>query len=244
MNTAKAPLDDLRVRQAILHTVDRDVINELLYDGRYLPSYGPMIPGSTCYWSGAETMYPVDLEKANALLDEAGWVMNDSTGIREKDGEALEVRWTALHHGEIGEVLKAQLQEVGINIIVEVVAGPVQIDMATNRDFHLMYERQRGTDPVFMDIVWNSKNSGEGGWAWTGFKDETLDELLDKSNVEADLDTRCEYLVDAQKIIMENALTLGLFGQPRFWVVNENVDGFELGPSAWMYYPYNLRVTE
>jgi peptide/nickel transport system substrate-binding protein len=244
MNTAKAPLDDILVRQAILHTVDREVMNDLLYDGRYLPSYGPMIPGTTCYWDGAETRYPNDLEKAGELLDEAGWVMNDSTGIREKDGQPLDVRWTALHHGEIGEVLKAQLAEVGINIVVEVVAGPVQIDMATNRDFDLMYERQRGTDPVFMDLVWNSKNSGEGGWAWTGFKDDRVDELLDLSQVETDFDARCEALVEVQQIIMDNALTLGLFGQPRFWVVDKSVEGFELGPSAWIYYPYMLRINE
>ena len=35
-----------------------------------------------------------DPEKANALLDEAGWVLNESTGIREKDGQALSLKYT------------------------------------------------------------------------------------------------------------------------------------------------------
>jgi peptide/nickel transport system substrate-binding protein len=244
MNTQKPPLDDIRVRQAILHTVDRETMNEILYDGRYLVSYGPVIPGTACYWEGAETMYPRDLDQARSLLEEAGWVDTDGDGIREKDGEPLQVRWTALHHGEIGEVLDAQLAEVGIDVQVEVVAGPVQIDMATRRDFDLMYERQRGTDPVFLDLIWNSKNSGPGGWAWTGFEDERLDEALDMANDELDLAQRCEYYTEAQQIIMENALTLGLFGEPVYWAHDKNVSGFELGPMAWMYYPYNLRVEE
>jgi peptide/nickel transport system substrate-binding protein len=244
MNTTKPPLDDIRVRKAILHAVVREPINNMLYGGRYLISYGPVIPVTMCYWKGAETMYPYDLDKANALLEEAGWKMNPATGIREKDGQPLVVRWTAIHHGEIGEALKAQLKHVGIDLKVEVVAGPVQIDMATRRDFDLMYERQRGNDPVFLDMMWNSKNSGPGGWAWTGFKDARLDELLDKANAEVDPDKRCEYYVEAQKIIMENALTLGMFGQPRFWVLSKKVKGFQLGPTAWMYYPYMLRLEE
>lgn len=242
MNTAKAPLDDISVRQAILHAVDRESINQMLYAGKYLVSYGPVIPVTMCYWEGAETMYPYDLDKANELLEEAGWKMNPATGIREKDGQPLEVRWTAIHHGEIGEALAAQLKEIGIDLKVEVVAGPVQIDMATRRDFNLMYERQRGIDPVFLDMIWNSKNSGAGGWAWTGFKDERLDELLDKSNEEPDPAKRCEQYVEVQKIIMENAATLGMFGQPQFYVLDKSVKGFELGPTAWIYYPYMLRI--
>ena len=242
MNTAKAPLDDISVRQAILHAVDRESINQMLYAGRYLVSYGPVIPVTMCYWEGAETTYPYDLDAANELLEEAGWKMNPATGIREKDGQPLEVRWTAIHHGEIGEALAAQLKEIGIDLKVEVVAGPVQIDMATRRDFNLMYERQRGIDPIFLDMIWNSKNSGAGGWAWTGFKDERLDELLDKSNEEADPAKRCEQYVEVQKIIMENAATLGMFGQPQFYVLDKSVKGFELGPTAWIYYPYMLRI--
>ena len=58
--------------------------------------------------------------------------------------------------------------------------GPVQIDRVRNRDFELMYERQRSPDPAILDQVWNSKWDQPGGWAWTGFKDDKLDEALYK----------------------------------------------------------------
>ena len=247
MSTAKPPLDDIKVRQAILHAVERDSINQMLYDGRYLVSYSTLVPGSMCYWEGAETLYPYDLDKANALLEEAGWEMNPSTGIREKDGEPLTMRWTCLHHEEIGEALQAQLKEIGIDLTPEKVAGPVQIDMATTGDFELMYERQRNTDPMVLEMIWNSKNAPTKdymAWAWTGFKDERLDELLDKSMEETDVDKRCELYIEAQKIVMENALTLGMFGQPRFWVVDKSVKGFKLAALANFYYPYMLRFEE
>ncbi|MCJ7667417.1 MAG: ABC transporter substrate-binding protein [Anaerolineae bacterium] len=241
MNTDMSPLDDISVRKAILHAIDRDSINQMLYAGRYLVYYGPLTQYSMCYWKGAETIYPYDPEKANALLDEAGWKMNPATGIREKDGQPLKIRWTCIHHEEIGEALAAQLKEIGIDLIPEKVAGPVQIDLVTRRDFDLMYERQQEPDPSVLDWLWNSKNAGPGGWAWTGFKDERLDESLDKANEETDPDKRCEYYVEAQKIIMENALQLGMLGQPIFWVVDKSVKGFELGALPDYFYPYNLR---
>jgi peptide/nickel transport system substrate-binding protein len=244
MNLQKPPVDDIKVRKAILHAVERDSINQMLYDGRYLVSYGTMVPGSMCYWEGMETLYPYDLDAANALLDEAGWEMNPSTGIREKDGEPLKLRWTCLHHEEIGEALQAQLRQVGIDLVPEKVAGPVQIDLTTRGDFDLMYERQRGTDPMYLELCWHSKEAEPGGWNWVRFRNERVDELLDKAMAEGDFDTRCGYYVEVQQIVMENANTLGMFGQPRFWVVDKNVKGFKLGALANYFFPYMLRFEE
>ena len=64
-----------------------------------------------------------DPEKANALLDEAGWVLNESTGIREKDGQALSLKYTydsgdALNKS-LATAVKSQLAAVGINVETE-----------------------------------------------------------------------------------------------------------------------------
>ena len=56
----------------------------------------------------------------NALLDEAGWVMNESTGIREKDGQQLSLNytyWTDLSLAQdMALAIKTQLAEVGIDV--------------------------------------------------------------------------------------------------------------------------------
>lgn len=70
-----------------------------------------------------ETTYDYDPDMANRLLDEAGWLMNESTGIREKDGEPLSLLLT-LETGSTSvsmptaEVIKSQLAEVGIDITI------------------------------------------------------------------------------------------------------------------------------
>jgi peptide/nickel transport system substrate-binding protein len=239
-NLEKAPFDDIRVRKAILYAADRETINRKLYGGLYQPTYGPVNQGARCYWEGAKDMYPYDPDKARELLEEAGWVDGDGDGIREKDGQPLAFSWAALHHPEIGEGLQGQLRDVGIDLEVKMVAGPVQIDMVTNRTFDLMYERLNSDtgEPSYLHSMFHSSNYGEGGWAWTGFKDETLDEVLDKAVVEPDADKRCEYYVEAQKIIMENALRLPMLAQARYWVIDNSVRDFELLPGAMGFYEW------
>ena len=70
-----------------------------------------------------ETTYDYNPDKANQLLDEAGWVMNESTGIREKDGEPLNLLLTlesdySATSMPTAEVIKSQLAEVGIDVTI------------------------------------------------------------------------------------------------------------------------------
>jgi peptide/nickel transport system substrate-binding protein len=242
INTAKAPLNDINVRKAIQHAVDRPTINKLLYADRYLVSYGVMIPGTMCYWKPMDTLYPYDPAKANALLEQAGWKKNASTGIREKDGKPLQIRWTAIHHGEMAEAVKAQFKEVGIDLKPEVVPATVQVEMVTQRNFDLMYYRLRNVVPVFLDLMFHSKNAKPGGYAMTGYTDPKLDAALEKAMSSTDPKVQCESFQAAQQIIMENALVLGMLGQPRLWAMDKSVKGFQLGPSGWMWYPYTVRI--
>lgn len=243
MNIRQPPLDQLEVRQALLYAADQEAINDLLYDGTYLVSYGPLNTVHPCYWEGAEEMYTPDVERANALLDEAGWTDEDGDGIREAhgvpgvdDGTPLRIRFTVLHHQEIGEALQAQYRPVGIDLALEVVPGPVQLERVQQRDFDLMYERQRSPDPAILDQIWNSKWDQPGGWAWTGFKDAELDETVSQLRTVGDFEQRCQLAEEAQRIIMENALMLPTLSQPVFYAVSRTVQDFRLGAEGnWFF---------
>ena len=104
LNASSTLLSDVKVRQAIAYAVNKEEITEGL-------TYTDISYNST--WN-------YDLDKANALLDEAGWVMNDSTGIREKDGQKLSLNytyWTDLSLAqEMALAIKTQLAKVGIDV--------------------------------------------------------------------------------------------------------------------------------
>ncbi len=114
--------DDLRVRQAISHAIDREGLAQSLYFGHAAATYGPFPPNYKWYDKGVEAFNQFDTEKAKALLDEAGWT-EGSGGIREKGGKKLS--WEHINDGgqpttkAIDEAVVAMLKDVGIDMKVK-----------------------------------------------------------------------------------------------------------------------------
>jgi len=247
MNIRKPPLDDIRVRQALITGSDRPGLNTLLYDGLFAVGQGPLNDVHPCYWRGAETMYPYNPTKAGQLLDQAGWVLPQAGGMRVAkgvknvaDGTPLRIRMTMISRKEMGEGLQAQFKQLGIDFAVEVVPGPVQLDRVQKREFDLIYERQRSPDPVILDQIWNSKWEVPGGWAWTGFKDAAFDALVGQLRTVPDFAKRCEIARDVQKTIMENALMLPTLSDPVYVAMSPKVKGWETGAEGNWFYVNNV----
>jgi peptide/nickel transport system substrate-binding protein len=251
-NVRKPPLDDLRVRQAIRHATNQEMINELAHDGLYQVAYGPLTPSHPCVLESLREAYPYDLERARSLLDEAGWVLNGQVRVARgvagvEDGTPLEVLWTAISPDRdqpIGEILQAQLAQVGIDLTLEIVPGPVQLARVQERTFDMIYERQRNPTAAVLHQVWHSSNDRPGGWAWTGFVDAELDAILDEIQATADQARSCELARQAQQIISDNALQLPTLGQPMYYVLADEVKGFTLGSEGNWYWLYNVYIED
>ena len=116
-------LSDLSVRQALAYAIDKEAISEGLTYG-YEPVANTIVPDGTPYSDicGTED-YSYNVDRANQLLDEAGWIMNQSTGIREKNGTPLHVVFTCPTDdstiGSIATLFQSQLAEVGIEVEIK-----------------------------------------------------------------------------------------------------------------------------
>jgi ABC-type transport system substrate-binding protein len=88
-NSARAPLDDPRVRHALALLVDRRTISRRVFDGLARPALWPIWPGGPVH--GAEAAVPeFDPAAAARLLDAAGWTDSDpKDGIRDRAGKQL-----------------------------------------------------------------------------------------------------------------------------------------------------------
>ena len=122
-NATSPYLSDIRVRQAIAYAIDKEEMSVAISNGYEPPADIPATRDTPYADVELETTYDYDPDMANQLLDEAGWLMNESTGIREKDGEPLSLLLT-LETGSTSvsmptaEVIKSQLAEVGIDITI------------------------------------------------------------------------------------------------------------------------------
>lgn len=123
LNASRPALSDLRVRQAIAYAINKEEISEGLTYGYEQPAEIPFTLDSPYADIELENHYSFDPDKANDLLDEAGWMLNTSTGVREKDGQELALKLTmdsgfdSLNQS-LATLLQTQLANVGIKMTI------------------------------------------------------------------------------------------------------------------------------
>ncbi|MGL5437650.1 MAG: nickel ABC transporter substrate-binding protein [Lachnospiraceae bacterium] len=120
LNASSENLSDLKVREAIAYAIDKEALSAGLTWGHETAAI-KLFPKGTPYTdTNLNIERTFDQAKAGSLLDEAGWVLNGSTGIREKNGKTLSVVFTYDAGNSINQslatVIKSQLAEVGIDV--------------------------------------------------------------------------------------------------------------------------------
>lgn len=134
------PFIDVRVRQALMYALDRDLIVETMYQGLATRADGTQPTLSIAYAPDRiNTIYTYQPEKAEQLLTEAGWVDSDGDGIRDKDGERLSFEFFYSEGSALLEQLIPYIQqawrEVGVEMIPVAQPFPVLVDNQENGTF-------------------------------------------------------------------------------------------------------------
>lgn len=146
INAEREQFADLAVREAIFKAVNRDQIKEVVWNGLDYTEEDAGSLNMYAFEEGyvdalTEAGWKFDVEEANAILDEAGWVAGDD-GIREKDGLRLEGRLPTFGDDPVVEararVLQTQLAEIGMEL--EIDARPVSdfSTVITTKDWDLV----------------------------------------------------------------------------------------------------------
>ena len=239
-NTTKPTLSDVKVRQALVYALDRESFLQAEYGSDQLVSLG-MCPVSPTSWAYPDVSdlnaYSYDLEKAAALLDEAGCVDTDGDGIREMNGEPMHLRWLvypeATWPGTLSGMAYDSWKQIGVDLEI------VQMDFNTvaattmdaepgEKDFDIYTMGfSLSIDPDPTGGLFDADAYSAGGFNASGFRDEKSQELMKQGLTEFDQEKRAEIYKEWAARQNELVPTLIVAYRSEIWGINNRVHGLD-----------------
>jgi peptide/nickel transport system substrate-binding protein len=190
-NLNRAPFDELPVRRALAHALNKDALIEGALDGLGNRLDTPILPG---WWAAAPTVqwYAADPERATQILNELGFDEGIG-GVRQREGRPLALE--LLVDGEprriaAANAIAAQWNAVGVGVQVQQLSAAELRARLEQRDFDAALHSwvRLGPDPDPF-ALWHSSQADEG-LNYAGLRDEQIDELLDAARAQSDLAER------------------------------------------------------
>ena len=240
LNSQLSPLDDQRVRQALLYATDRETIVRTIFGDTSPAAFGPLSAATKGYSTGVREFYPYDPEKAAALLEDAGWRERDGDVARTKDDAPLKLRMALGSWGfnpDIAQLLQAQWAQVGIVLDAEVMPYPALLDAGQTGSQHLVGFGLFGHDP---NLLWTFYHS-DGGSNFSKASDPTLDNWLDEA-VTVDGADRDALYAQIQRRIMEQALVIPIRDYVNLNVTRADVRGLRFDAQGWFPWLVDVRL--
>jgi peptide/nickel transport system substrate-binding protein len=208
LNGRNAPLDDVRVRQAISHAIDRQAVVELAYDG-YGEVIGTFSTPLDPWYEDLSGVYPYDPDAARDLLAEAG--VSDVT-LRM-------VLPPVSYASRSGEIIASQLAEVGIGVDITNVEWGVWLeDVFTNFDYDMSIVSH--VEP--RDVA----QYGNPDYYWGAEAADAVGPLVAQADAEPDEATRNDLYRQALEEITAQAADDWLFVLPALSVVKDGITGY------------------
>ncbi len=246
LNNKKAPTDDVLVRQAINHAVDKEGIIRAVFlgVGAQVANAVYMTPQVTGYVPVGNYAYDPDL--AASLLEQAGWMMG-SDGVRLKNGERLSLslftrRGSTTGDFETAELVQGMLSNVGFEIDLQVFesasfvpAVTLPAEEATYNMVNLSVGTVTGDAEYIVSTFYRTDSASPRLYNRAYYSNTTVDELSDLSRQEATIEDRNVIYEDIIATVFADAPILQLFDSVAFLATNAQVKGlyFEPAFSNW-----------
>lgn len=237
LNLDNPILADVRVRKALIHAIDREAINDQLFEGKQPVADVFMSPLDPAY-DATVPRYDYNPDKSRELLDQAGWdTIVD--GIRHNaDGDVLrlEIGTTAGSRARetVQQVLQGQWKDVGIDIDIR--NEPARVffgDTVAQRKFSAMAMFAWISDPestprttLHSTEIPTAENNWQGS-NYTGYRSEEMDALIDAVEVELNKEARYELWSQIQHLYAEDLPVLPLYFRSSPFVIPKWLRGIE-----------------
>lgn len=198
VNTQLAPYDDVRVRRALSLAIDRNGLNELLFEGAPLATIYPfpLYPALEKFVNSAtikslETKYApdkFDLGESARLMTEAGFQKN-TDGLWEKEGKTVDATIDGIAgiHSDVGPVFAEMLKRGGFDASIYFGADSIERMTQGKPGLYLFGHGESLIDPYATLEMYHSRHSkptgAESGFYLSRYKNPEYDAILDRMAV-------------------------------------------------------------
>jgi len=219
---------DVRVRQALLYALDREAIVEATVFGHAEVANTVVPPISWAYNPDNEPVYPYDVEKAEALLDEAEVIDRDGDGVRElADGTPMSFNlWTNAGNTEREAAIAAMQEfwrEIGVEATLQTEEWGAFLSRLTETfDFEVLLVGFSWDIDPDQKAMWHT-DSYPDSFNMSKYSNPELDEILDAALQTTDVEERKELYFQMQEIVAEDLPNVILYFRKVLFGVNKRV---------------------
>ena len=239
-------LSEKPVREAISLAIDRETITTQLYGEAGTVATNFLV--SPEQYASANTEYEFNLEKAAALLDEAGWKDTNGDGVRDKDGVEMTILFTSSVNPvrqKTQEIVKQSLESIGMSVELKSVEAGVYFGDATNPDsvhqFNsdlqlFTFDSETPEPDSYMELYacdqisqkenqWSKENSSR-------YCNLEYDALLDQLATEVDPQKRTDLFVAMNDLLIEDVALIPLVQRSEGYAIASSLTGLDFTPWA------------
>lgn len=226
LNPSRAPMDNLKVRQAMSCAINRQEIVDSALAGEGKVT-GPLTAPAFAEDPDTLFCYKQDVAKAKQLMEEAGFANGFTAKVIAANGEPPVAASEA-------QVLQAQLAEIGVKLDIQMMELSVYVDTWLKGDFDMAVAQNGGRpDPYPM---YNRYFTKDGNLLKvSNFVDDTLDTLMHQGQAETDPAKRVEIFHQFEQHLVEQSPWLWLSTSYNYTAQLKTVTGFESSPTGTLF---------
>lgn len=227
MNHTNPIWKDLKVRQAFAYATDKQAIVDNILKGAARVATGPINPLLSEYYNGEVEKYPYSLEKANSLLDEAGWKKGPDN-VRAKDGQRLAFVLEGPKGYPVMEQVMTFVQQeyakIGAEVKLELDDWNVHLARYREGTYGLLMEWWiTPPDPDLFDHYHST--SGQNWWKYAN---PEADKLIEQGRAAKTVEERAKAYKQLQELLAKDVPILFLYYPRELQALSNRTQSFPL----------------
>ena len=224
-NMQRPLFQDINVRKAVMHAVNREEITRFVMQGQADPAEGYLHPEALGALPREQTqpLVAYDPERSKQLLEESGWTVG-SDGIREKNGAKLSfsLYLTTELNEQINQAVQDQLRDVGIDMQVNRLeaAGFDDATKAGEHDARFIPMIYTTPDHLYFFVTDAIPSPNTTFWS-----DPAFDELFARSQTTTNEEERLRTFGEMEMYLLERAIVVPIQHLKWIFALDDEVQG-------------------